>query len=235
MPSDVVAGYQSRRVWCSKQKDPSTEVSEDLCDGSDEPAHTQTCASVPCPPQWTMSDWSMCSVTCGEGGSQIRQISCEQVMGSGQSTLLNDSACTDILGAKPATTRPCPETLPCPGWHLGPWKSCDRLCGDGKQRRAVHCFRRVKGKVEIHPDLACSAEKPPSEKDCNLRPCEGVDWVTSDWSGCSKPCGGGDMQRKVLCFKDNAVVNVKECKPETTLFASESCNTHSCGAGNDIC
>lgn len=34
-------------------------------------------------------------------------------------------------------------------------------------------------------DEACETEAPEREKDCELRPCAGLDWVTSDWSGVS--------------------------------------------------
>lgn len=54
------------------------------------------------------------------------------------------------------------------------------------QKRQVRCFRRVEGKIEVLGDSACPGEKPEEEKSCELRPCEGVDWVVSDWSGVSK-------------------------------------------------
>jgi len=34
-------------------------------------------------------------------------------------------------------------------------------------------------------DGACEAEMPEREKACELRPCAGVDWVISEWSGVS--------------------------------------------------
>ena len=34
-------------------------------------------------------------------------------------------------------------------------------------------------------DSACGGEVPEKEKTCELRPCEGVDWVVSPWSGVS--------------------------------------------------
>jgi hypothetical protein len=63
---------------------------------------------------------------------------------------------------------------------------CNRLCGEGMQKRQVRCFRRVEGKIEVLGDSACPGEKPQEDKPCELRPCEGVDWVVSDWSGVSK-------------------------------------------------
>jgi len=38
-------------------------------------------------------------------------------------------------------------------------------------------------KVVVLNDDDCDVEKPDTEKECHLRPCEGVDWVTSAWSG----------------------------------------------------
>lgn len=64
---------------------------------------------------------------------------------------------------------------------------CDKLCGDGKETREVKCFRKVDGKIEVLDDAYCvpQQQKPEKERKCNLRPCEGVDWVTSEWSGVS--------------------------------------------------
>lgn len=38
-------------------------------------------------------------------------------------------------------------------------------------------------KITVLNDEECETEKPEIEKSCELRPCEGVDWVTSSWSG----------------------------------------------------
>lgn len=34
-------------------------------------------------------------------------------------------------------------------------------------------------------DSACAGDKPETEKPCHIRPCEGVDWVVTEWSGVS--------------------------------------------------
>lgn len=38
-------------------------------------------------------------------------------------------------------------------------------------------------KIIVLNDDECETKKPDTEKSCDLRPCEGVDWVTSTWSG----------------------------------------------------
>lgn len=65
------------------------------------------------------------------------------------------------------------------------FSQCDHLCGPGKQTRAVTCYKKVDGKIEVLEDNACEGEVPEREKDCELRPCAGIDWITSEWSGVS--------------------------------------------------
>lgn len=50
----------------------------------------------------------------------------------------------------------------------------------------MSCYRKVDGKIKVLSDEECENEKPEEEKSCELRPCEGVDWVTSAWSGVRK-------------------------------------------------
>lgn len=57
------------------------------------------------------------------------------------------------------------------------------MCGKGKQFRKVSCYRKVDKKIVVLDDEECESEKPAIEKLCEVRPCEGVDWVTSAWSG----------------------------------------------------
>jgi len=64
---------------------------------------------------------------------------------------------------------------------------CNQLCGKGKQTRKLSCYRKLNGKITVLNDDECEIEKKPdTEKSCELRPCEGVDWVTSAWSGVRK-------------------------------------------------
>ena len=48
---------------------------------------------------------------------------------------------------------------------------------------------------------------------------------------CSKPCGGGVMSRKVLCFIDNRTVDANNCDPSLIHFSSETCNNNPCSRG----
>lgn len=41
----------------------------------------------------------------------------------------------------------------------------------------------MNGKIEVLDDDDCIDEKPDETRECTLRPCEGVDWITSSWGG----------------------------------------------------
>lgn len=56
--------------------------------------------------------------------------------------------------------------------------------GVGKSVDSQHCQHEEK-LVEISP--------------CNMGPCEGVEWFTSDWSTCDQACGTGLQTRHVVC------------------------------------
>lgn len=68
------------------------------------------------------------------------------------------------------------------------------------------------GKIEVLDNSECEAiePKPEEERKCNVRPCEGVDWITSEWSGvrvklnfCYKPIltiNRGKVSRYISVF-----------------------------------
>jgi len=97
-------------------------VPDDLCDLSLEPARNQSCGTDPCPPNWFLGEWGPCSETCGTGGNQIRQVYCEQIVSGGLPSVVDEIQCTDVLGPKPPVTQTCNVDVPCPTWHVGPWK-----------------------------------------------------------------------------------------------------------------
>lgn len=49
----------------------------------------------------------------------------------------------------------------------------------------MKCYQLNNGKIEVLKDSDCSEPMPEASQKCILRPCEGVDWITSDWSGVS--------------------------------------------------
>ncbi|KAF4523767.1 hypothetical protein B566_EDAN013595 [Ephemera danica] len=100
-----------------------------------------------------------------------------------------------------------PETLTALGPTTEPvYVVCDKLCGEGMQKRSVICFRRNENdKIEVLDDGSCPDEKPMVEKSCMRRPCEGVDWMHTEWSGCNK-CGLTKESRIVKCSTEKGTI-----------------------------
>ncbi|XP_026818119.1 papilin isoform X3 [Rhopalosiphum maidis] len=189
-------GTRTRDVWCA-QKNDSMPVPAELCDPGLEPLKSQSCSMEPCPPKWAPANWTLCTHKCGTNGTQTREVGCVRRI-NGIDVPVDSNYCNQYDGAKPATVQPCNIGLECPLWHTDPWKPCNQLCGAGKQTRKVSCYRKVDKKIIVLNDDECETKKPDTEKACHLRPCEGVDWVTSAWSGCGD-CNLDFETRQVIC------------------------------------
>ncbi|KAL1512853.1 hypothetical protein ABEB36_002368 [Hypothenemus hampei] len=192
-------GVQYRNVSCKGRKS-LKPVDETLCDASNKMESSRKCNEKPCEAQWVPHPWGNCSAPCGEeGGIQTREISCQQIVSNGYSALVLESECQ---GPKPPQQQKCNQGKTCAQWHTDPWTPCDHLCGDGRQSRQIHCFIRDENdKIELLDDAQCEAieTKPAEEQACFNRPCEGVDWITSEWSGCDDICGLTNETRKIFC------------------------------------
>ncbi|XP_050439361.1 papilin isoform X2 [Adelges cooleyi] len=214
-------GTRTRNVWCA-QKNDSTSAPSELCDPALEPLSTQSCSMEPCPPKWSPTSWSECTHKCGNNGTQTRDIKCVRRV-SGVDLPIDSAYCEQYDGKKPEITQPCNVGLECPLWHTDPWKSCDQLCGPGKQTRKVTCYRKVDKKINVLNDSDCDSEKPETEKPCELRPCEGVDWVISTWSGCGD-CNLDVETRQVVCANSKGKqYDSKFCKQSKYPETSRNC------------
>ncbi|KAJ6638506.1 Papilin, partial [Pseudolycoriella hygida] len=212
-------GVQTRSVTCNGRTN-LTRVEDELCDISNKPNESQKCGAGPCPANWKEGPYGKCSAPCGNNGTQTRSVTCEKVLENGSSQPIDDSVCLGQVGAKPATISECNVGKICGEWHVGSWQPCDKLCGPGTQKRKLKCFHKVNGKIEALDDEECIDEKPESTRECTLRPCEGVDWITSTWSGC-KTCGLNQETRTAHCAsKSGTIYNETFCanrkKPELT-------------------
>ncbi|XP_031629319.1 protein madd-4 isoform X3 [Contarinia nasturtii] len=174
------------------------------------------------------TNWSVCSVTCGEG-IRTKQYRCKIFLELSQTlaTLHNDSFC---LGPKPAPeVEACSAPEPCfgamasfgyednyprdsikvgvsePGktyiWKEQGYTSCSASCLGGVEELIINCVREDTGKV-VSPFL-CSPETKPEARirTCNDRPCP-PRWNYSDFSPCSKSCGIGIRERGVQCIHE---------------------------------
>jgi hypothetical protein len=139
-------GVAERRVKCRSSTTAQGVLVPDSQCTSTKPAETAVCNVHPCP-AWVTSDWSTCSVRCGDGGVRTRTVICL----SFDNTVVDNSKCVHNM---PMVSEPCgietsgvglyaPESStlhrPCPHWHRSDWTDCSRPCGAGYQNRTLTC------------------------------------------------------------------------------------------------
>ncbi|XP_067112421.1 LOW QUALITY PROTEIN: adhesion G protein-coupled receptor B2 [Osmerus mordax] len=186
---------------------------------ADQPGVFQAQTGDPAAEEW--SQWSVCSLTCGQGW-QVRTRSC---VSSPYGTL-----CSGAL----RETRMCNNTATCPGepgliaahglWEeWSSWSLCSVTCGRGSRTRSRKCVSG--GGAE-----ACGAPESQS-KLCNIAVCpvEGqwLDWAP--WSRCSVSCSTGSQLRQRRCSV--SVHGWAECKGAHQ--ESRECTNPSCGGGGN--
>ncbi|KAH0505754.1 Adhesion G protein-coupled receptor B3 [Microtus ochrogaster] len=141
------------------------------------------------------SQWSTCSVTCGQG-SQVRTRTCVSPYGTHCSGPLRES-------------RVCNNTALCPvdgQWQeWSSWSHCSVTCSNGTQQRSRQCTAAAHGGSECRGPWAESREC--SNPECTANG-QWNQW--GHWSGCSKSCDGGWERRVRTC--QGAALTGQQCE-----------------------
>ncbi|CAH0391394.1 unnamed protein product, partial [Bemisia tabaci] len=193
---------------------------------------------------WRTNGFNQCTASC-LGGMQTSLIQCvRDEDGKVSSPWMCDSNQRPDELTQLCNVHPCP-----PRWNVSEWSPCSHPCGLGSQTRTVTCIHEVTqgpGNTLVVPPDRCPQPPPAGTRSCNVLDCP-VKWHTSEWSQCSKPCGGGKKTRKVQCKQvlaqnhiqdkheslcpstekppDSRPCNTKECPKETTQPIIESSDT----------
>uniref|UniRef100_UPI003AAC861C adhesion G protein-coupled receptor B2 n=1 Tax=Centroberyx gerrardi TaxID=166262 RepID=UPI003AAC861C len=190
---------------------------------ADQPGVFQAQTGDPAAEEW--SQWSVCSLTCGQGW-QVRTRSC---VSSPYGTL-----CSGAL----RETRMCNNTASCPGepgitgsvegqWlDWAPWSRCSVTCNTGTQLRQRRCSASVHGWAE------CKGPHQES-KECTNPSCGGGgNWGSwNHWSLCSKTCDSGWQRRFRMC--EGTGIQGYPC--DGSGEEVRSCNEKKCPAPHEIC
>ncbi|CAL8297606.1 unnamed protein product [Lota lota] len=179
---------------------------------ADQPGVFQAHTGDPAAEEW--SQWSVCSLTCGQGW-QVRTRSC---VSSPYGTL-----CSGAL----RETRMCNNTVACPVHGLweewSSWSLCSVTCGRGSRIRTRKC-------VNEGGAGACGGPETQT-KLCNIAVCpvEGQWLEWAPWSRCSVTCNTGTEQRQRRCSA--SVHGWAECKG--VHQESRECSNPSCSVGGN--
>uniref|UniRef100_A0A914KVL1 Ig-like domain-containing protein n=1 Tax=Meloidogyne incognita TaxID=6306 RepID=A0A914KVL1_MELIC len=174
--ASCLGGHQKLPLLCIELSSGKTVPyskceNETISDGKRPEELIRQCNQQPCPPNWDISDWSVCSHSCG-GGLRTRQVRCIQLIarkGPETTLLLPDIQCP---GERPGDEEPCGMVDCAPEWSVGNWSECSTNCGFGEQKRSLSCIQRDSfGKIEEKAIeeciLATNSEKPIIIKNCS--------------------------------------------------------------------
>ena len=152
------------------------------------------------------SDWSLCDKECG-GGYQYR-------------TRNLSKNCPGNISKKETrqcNTRSCKQDCVLSVWS--PWSECSKACNRGKKTRTrtIVTHPKYDGKPCLHllEEQECNTQACPI--DCAVSP-----W--SEWSSCSKECGGG-IKERTRSIITHPAFGGKVCP---ALHEEENCNSDPC-------
>ncbi|KAJ0026622.1 hypothetical protein NQD34_017622 [Periophthalmus magnuspinnatus] len=160
-------GMQYRTVECWIQDPQHPRVVEEtycITQRLQRPASQKACNMHPCAAEYSVSSFSACSVTCGEG-QQTREVHCVGLSGE----RLSEHACSNL--PRPESVRTCrrPSCHTHITWHVTDYGLCTRSCGGGVRERRVGCFDTD---LNPYPEAQCGAEsRPQTVESCNSQPC----------------------------------------------------------------
>ncbi|CAG2158354.1 unnamed protein product [Oppiella nova] len=213
---------QTRKAICADES--GTAFPSEACGISRTPATSQLCTEQPpCAPLWFTSEWSNCSVDCGEG-LQTRHVFCAHLNDKSEVIVDSDSEC---VSERPQNVSVC-RLSDCEGiWFSAPYEMCTVPCSGGQMSRKVICFNQSD---ELVLDESCDTSlKPLTKEDCNTFECDddqliGVGGCKDTKSGCCPdgltPAGDGYSECPPINMTDGCNATQFGCCPdlETAAF-----------------
>lgn len=166
------------------------------------------------------SEWGTCDKTCGGGfRKQSRKVEIDPLNGGRPCNTTNDQGGPASEKSESCNEQPCPVDCAWSSWSA--FSLCSKSCEAGNMNRT-----RVKQTVESNGGVPCVGDSSETNF-CNTqacpRDCKWGEW--SQWTECSKKCGGGKTKR----FRDIAVARKNGGAQCPGLSNQESdCNMNEC-------
>uniref|UniRef100_A0A8P4KT49 Papilin a, proteoglycan-like sulfated glycoprotein n=1 Tax=Dicentrarchus labrax TaxID=13489 RepID=A0A8P4KT49_DICLA len=217
------SGYQSRLVFCTIDNEAYPDY---LCASLPRPQTNRTCNPHQCPQirSWRTGEWNTCSVTCG-GGSQVRTVECISHDVAGP-RVVEDAICAAYTEAPPSL-QTC-NMHKCAEYRATRWSACSVTCGPGEQTREITCVGS--GGMRLEETSCSTLLRPPAVRPCEMAAClKQIDWHVGEWGLCSKSCGSGSRDRRVICSdQERNLYPVDQCNAQAKPTTVERCNSQPC-------
>jgi Spondin-like TSP1 domain/Thrombospondin type 1 domain len=166
------------------------------------------CNEQPCPQHCEVTDWfpwTQCSATCGPGTqTRARSVLAPALHGG--------TECPEPLKEEKACeVTPCPVHCEVTAWS--DWSTCSATCGPGTQTRSRSVVKEAASGGRACPSPGELTEtRPCTERACN--DCKVSEWT--DWSACTKACGGGGSQTRTRTITAQAEKGGAACPTQLT-------------------
>uniref|UniRef100_A0A8C7CR76 Adhesion G protein-coupled receptor B2 n=1 Tax=Oncorhynchus kisutch TaxID=8019 RepID=A0A8C7CR76_ONCKI len=181
---------------------------------ADQPGVFQAQTGDPAAEEW--SQWSVCSLTCGQGW-QVRTRSC---VSSPYGTLCSGPE----KQTKLCNIAVCPVEGQWLDW--APWSRCSVTCSTGSQQRQRRCS------ASVHVWAECKGPHQETRECTNPSCGGGGNWGSwNHWSLCSKTCDSGWQRRFRMC--EGTGIQGYPC--DGSGEEVRSCNDKKCPAPHEIC
>ena len=176
-------------------------------------AEERSCETQSCPVDCLINAWSdygECSRTCG-GGLQTRS------RGISREAATGGVPCGAQEETRTCKRQPCP--IDCAPADWGTWSACSASCEGGTRHRS-----RTEKDMQQYGGLSCPSMMQTEKCGTGACPvhCATTHW--SQWSVCSKTCGGGKMSRSRSVLQSTKFGG-QICP---LLFEEISCSTDGC-------
>jgi len=183
------------------------------CEAGYGPGETDECNTEKCPINGEWSEWTKCTKSCG-GGKKKRTCTNPAPAHGG-------ADCE--AGYGPGDEDDC-NTEKCPiNGQWSEWAKCTKSCGGGWR------IRSCTNPAPAHGGAECLKGYGPVDKEkCNIEECP-VNGEWSEWTTCTKTCGGGWKKRS--CTNPAPAHGGADCSKEYGPGERDDCNTEKCPSG----